>query len=473
MKFSEHFHVTHRSSDEWFDPILSIDTRLFIDPFLLYAAETGDFVGSHAEVIAFFNSVFKKVAAAGGDTTSIHWRHAEALLTFPEVPELCLGYTATGTKGAGSGQGFARTITVALWDAVKAGVKELRHFEEIGILGEGIGADRISDITSCLIRRRLATYTERICQAHNVPMVPANFVRGQYDVVVERWVPLRTQLPRNPSTGSFILLAPRQYLRSLPTINADDFWDFCYDSTNDTLRLEYGQDVTCNVDKATIVDFAKRHPDIRAAYVASTEAEPPQPYDLDRDRQGLVEWYDASGRFCLANPLKLTIQQTSDFEQAIDHMHDAFVHYVEQNGGWELLLNDNGTPRSERAVQNLFLGTVVHYCRANNIDVSKEPNIGRGPVDFKVSQGFAFRTLQEVKLAKNSKFWNGIEKQLPTYLNAEQVQLGYFIVVIQSDEDLKRLTDIQAHVAAVSRSTGLRMKYITVDSRRPTSASKL
>ena len=59
MKFSEQFSITKGTDDDWFDPILNIDTKLFIDPFLIYSSETGVFIGSHDEVINFFNNVFR------------------------------------------------------------------------------------------------------------------------------------------------------------------------------------------------------------------------------------------------------------------------------------------------------------------------------------------------------------------------------------------------------------------------------
>src|SRR5262249_16694048 len=202
LKFSEVFSIKTDHEDDWFDPVLTVDAHLFIDPFLLYAHEKEDFLGSHAEVIAFFNSVFQLIARSQGNEHSILWRKAVSLLRFPEVSELCLGYTGAGTNGSGSGSGLARIIAGALWEAVRAGVEEITHFEEIGILREGLGADRISVIPEGLIRMRLATYTRAICTRHHVTVVLARYTRGHYDVTVERWLPLKTQLPRNPYSGS-------------------------------------------------------------------------------------------------------------------------------------------------------------------------------------------------------------------------------------------------------------------------------
>ena len=60
MRFSDQFKIKKTRSDTWFDPVLSIDTPLFIDPFLIYAQETGPFRGSHKFLITFFNSVFRR-----------------------------------------------------------------------------------------------------------------------------------------------------------------------------------------------------------------------------------------------------------------------------------------------------------------------------------------------------------------------------------------------------------------------------
>lgn len=35
MRFSEFFHIKRDEDDDWFDPNLTLDTKLFIDPLLL------------------------------------------------------------------------------------------------------------------------------------------------------------------------------------------------------------------------------------------------------------------------------------------------------------------------------------------------------------------------------------------------------------------------------------------------------
>ena len=474
MRFSDQFGVKRGPKEKWFDPILSVDTLLFVDPFLLYAREEGVFKGSHAEVIAFFNHAFELIAACKGEERSIKYRKAVDDLRFPEVEELCLGYTGAGTKGSGSGRDLAKLIASSIWEAIEAGVKEITHFEEVGILREGIGADRISDITAGILRERLARYTEDICTRLKIKTSKVNYARGKYDLKKRGWVPVEAELPENPFNKKHVLLVPQNYLRDLPTINAFGFWDYCLSNENDTIRNEFNFDVSQNVSKHDIIEIARKHPEFRRDYLKQVEKLPSESYNFEADRKGYVQWYDATADHAKAVPLKLEITSKDALKAAIEAMCKEFQHYVEENQGWGLLWNDNRTPRHEKSSQLLFLGIIKHYCKANDIDISKEPNIGRGPVDFKVSKGYRLRALLEAKLARNTKFWNGIKAQLPTYLKAEEIEIGYCIVIVYNDADEERIAGIQETIKVVMKETGRELKAIIVDARpdKP-SASKL
>lgn len=474
MRFSDYFDLVRGTQEDWFDAVLSIDTPLFIDPFLIYGEKRGRFRGSHATIIAFFNSVFRWVAAAQGRWSSVRYRKAVAALLFPEVEELCLGYTAGGTKGSGSGRDSARVIAAAIWEAIQAGVNAITHFEEIAILREGIGADRISDAVATLLRKQFAAYTSDVCERHGLPTEAFRYPHGVFNVKAERWERLEVRLPRNPYNGKPVLLVPERYLNVLPTINPDDFWDYCYTNENEILRNEFSYDVTRNVSKAEIIALARRRADLRERYLRDIEARGARPYDVHRDAKGLVRWYDASGAYCQGHPLALRVGSSKEFLGVVSTMVDAYRHFIQENEGWRLLWNDNRTSKGEKASQLLFLGIVKHYCQANDIDISPEPNVGRGPVDFKVSRGYQLRLLLEVKLARNTRFWNGLTRQLPTYLKAEGVRDGYFLVIAYDDRDLERLKDIQGVVGDVNAATGCRIRVRTIDAGpdKP-SASKL
>lgn len=41
MFFSDYYKILHTGNDDWFDPIVSVDTKLFVDPFLIFADRDG------------------------------------------------------------------------------------------------------------------------------------------------------------------------------------------------------------------------------------------------------------------------------------------------------------------------------------------------------------------------------------------------------------------------------------------------
>jgi len=474
MKFSEHYSITKGTDDDWFDPVLNIDTKLFIDPFLIYSSETGNFIGSHDEVISFFNHVFILLAKSRGNPQTVPWRKAENLLKIREVSELCLGYTKSGTRGSAAGSKLAAGMSEAIYDVIRSGKTNISHFEELAIVKGGIGADRISDITAGILRQRFIKYTQFFCINHKIPLVSKKFRQGYFNQEFLNWMPIEADLPLNPYTQDAILLAPKNFLRQLPTINLDEFWDYAFDNENETLRNDFSYDIQKNVKKDVIIEFAKRHPEIRDRFIKATEKSPPNPYDFSRDSKGFVRWYSASRNYCKAKPLKIEIDSESSFKTAIKDMIDEFANYVENNKGWSLLWNDNGKPKTEEAAQNLFLGIVMHYCRANNIDISREANIGRGPVDFKTSLGYTLRALLELKLAKNTKFWNGLNKQLPKYMQAENIISGYFVIIMFNEKDYKKLNLLQTKIEEVNRKTKYTILSVAIDaSHSPVSASKL
>jgi len=474
MKFSDIFKIRRTKKDTWFDPVLSIDTPLFIDPFLLYAQEKDIFRGSHKEIISYFNDIFKLIAQTKGNIKHPLYYKAKDLLFFPEREELCLGYTAGGTGGLGSGSELANAMAAAIWETIKAGKNEIKHFEEIGILRAGIGADRISDATAGMLINRFITYTSNISKAHNVPLNKYSYSRVIYNSKYRKWLPQKVNLPENPYNNKPILLVPEYYLDTLPIINAADFWNYCIDHKNATLRAEFNNDISTRVSKEAIIELAKKNPTFIDDYTNYREKRKPKPYDLKSDKKGLIKWYPATKQYTAEKPITLNIKSDNDFPQVINSFVDEYKHFIEENNGWKLLWNDNKSSKSEEAAQLLFLGIVKHYCAANDIDIARETNIGRGPVDFKIADGYKYRTLLELKLARNTRYWRGINKQLPTYLKAEKIKEGYFIVIIYTDNDADRMKGIRRNITICNKDNNYDIKVILIDARpNKLSASKL
>ena len=79
-----------------------------------------------------------------------------------------------------------------------------------------------------------------------------------------------------------------------------------------------------------------------------------------------------------------------------------------------------------------------------------------------------------MKLANNSKFWGGLKKQLPKYLEADEVKAGRFLIVAFNENDVMRLSKIYEQIAEVAVETGYSITHEVVDAVwKPPSASKL
>ncbi len=476
MKFSELFNVKRNRNDDWFDPILEYDTKLFIDPFIIYKKGSGIFQGAHKKIINFFNESLKVVAKADTDTKNLFYKKSKSILVFPEVEELCLGYTVAGTSGAGSGLEFAEIMIEAIKTALARGVQNIQHLEELEILNTGIGADRISDITANILKKELIAYTQNICKKYSIPTAQIKIRNSDFDFNNQRWLSESINLPINPKNSKAILLVPQNFLDELPEINSSNFWDYLCNYENKRLRNDFNFDISQKVDKKTIVEIARNHPDLLKKYIDREESHgKATPYNFKQDYKNLIKWHDRGQIFVNNNPIQLKSPNTnSEFDEVIKKITNAYKNFVENQGGNELLWNDNGTKRNESAAQRAFAGIAIPYCQINNIDVSKEANFGRGPVDFKFSTGYHARKLIEVKKASTaSRLIEKIKNQLPTYLKAEDVKKGTYLIIKYSRNDEKIIDKIKKEINNLNKNSNFDIDYQVVSAEKFPSASRL
>jgi hypothetical protein len=476
MIFSKDFNIALDIDDDWFDPILSTDTKLFIDPFLVYESNHEYFSNAHEKTITFFNHAFTLAAESTPHPKDLRYRLLQNMMNFPEVEEICLGYASKGTSGSGAGGGFSKIIVDSIFESIRLGVMSFNRFEEIGLFNDGFGCDRISDMTATLLKSDFIKYTQFVCDKHKIPTKKIRIKQFEFNQQRFRWQEAVVNLPINPYTNKSIILVPRRFLRELPTISTDEFWDYCWTNLNEEIRDQYSFDVKNEVKKHDIINIARERRDWVNEFESYLDKTGSTAYDIVADPKGYYKWALVTEEFASTNKYKFIVASNHvEFYRFTLEVINQFENFIENNSGYKLLWDDNGLkPKSEEAVQLLFTGIVKHYCKANNIDLNREVNLGRGPVDFKFSSGYENRALIEVKLAKNSKFWNGLEKQLIKYLEVEEIKKGYFLVICYNDSDLQKVADIQDNAKLVSIKNNVSIDVIVIDASfdKP-SASKL
>lgn len=212
-------------------------------------------------------------------------------------------------------------------------------------------------------------------------------------------------------------------------------------------------------------------------YSQHKESETASPYDLGADSNGVWIWHPCTVQYTSQHPLALPIAgNDEEFDAVIQSILEQFKHFIEEAGGWRLLWNDDEKEKPESAAQLLFRGIAENYCRAANIVVDREVEFGRGPVDFKFSRGYSNRALIEAKKVHNGKFWNGLSEQLPSYLNSDKCQKGWFLAIQyrSSRSTIARIRDLSDTVHKLNlNNPDIEMHSFVVDGRPKISASKL
>ena len=169
----------------------------------LTAATTPEFLESHRHFQSYFTDVLALLTHSNGHDRL--FTEAVKRLQFRETPFVSLGYSRTSADGSGIGPGLARELGRTALEIVRAGIVDPVIFELAGLLQEGIGADRISDMTIRVIVADLLAYSERVANELGCPTASHPFGGRRY------------RLPCPAGQRRPAVLIPTELLRDLPT----------------------------------------------------------------------------------------------------------------------------------------------------------------------------------------------------------------------------------------------------------------
>lgn len=485
MRFTKEFGVVKGSSDDWFDPVVNQDTPLYVDPYLVFDDSDLAWAGAYDEVVQFFELAAELVMAAGGQENTPAWRKAEKLLKFPEPKEFAFGLAMGGPAGAGTGSDFAKKIAHTLDLVRKDGAKQLASIAGFALFCDGIGMDRTSDILCNILKSRFISYTQAVASSHDIPTENVLVKNASWDPNRGQWINKSVALPTSRLVSGGVLLAPERFLKEIPRVTPDGFWNWAEIAAAKELRDDLNFDLSLSLTKSEKVQAARKvamaSPELALGYLESKAREPHLAYDVETDPKGLVTWFE-NGLFASdlspKNARNSLPSAPGDFSQWVEELANDFKFVVEETDAWQLLWNDGRVSHRQEKIAQALAGIMWRAdCKASDVDISKEVNMGRGPVDFKFSQGWSRRALIEVKFIESSHFFTGASRQLPQYLLTEQIECGFYLAVGFTDADFsperqQRVTDT---CKALTSQKKVAIKPIFVDARPSTkkSASKL
>lgn len=213
--FSEYYKLNKQQSElDFVDvPISGQDIRLFIDPYAIARREEAWLKKSSDQVYDFFDLLL--------DLIKLNKR-PEALRLLDglhESNETRLGYSPKN-KGAGIGKKQSKELYVAL-KATKA-LHSIKDIEEFNLMIPGIDRDKVSDMTTNIIKQYLIEYTQIQCDLYGIKII-SRPIKNLFDPMKFEWYNDFRSLPVDP-LGKPVILVPKAIVRVIPSLNADEYY---------------------------------------------------------------------------------------------------------------------------------------------------------------------------------------------------------------------------------------------------------
>lgn len=446
---------------------LGIDNRLFVDPNLLKSTEIRELKDARADLEKYFVPVITLLKASKR-TGDIAWREAKRKLTFREEHGTALGYASAGESGRGVGPELAEMLVQRGKEIVDLGIDAPEMFELIGLFQENFGPDLLSDMAVGILKERFLSFTQRVTT--DLTLMP----NAKFKFVGKDWI-----LPVHPDGKRALIFVPSDVLSPLPVAldrrEIDEVARF-----NEEVRKKWNEIVAAASEKeryptkAEIREILLARPKNLADLIEIYRRAAGNGYDFDSDPAGLLSW-DLIGRTAAeANPLTIETKKPrsiDDLRNVVKQIVTQFKKNIEENKLYEVLYAPNGRPRHERFAQRLFYAIADSYCRANDVDLSREPDAGSGPVDFKLSTGYTGRMLVEIKKSVNPDLLHGFTTQLDAYQKSEATEESLYLIVRVSERD-SGIKDVLS-LCEEKRKMGAKVpEIVVVDARKVESASK-
>lgn len=440
--FSDVFGVAPEIIEEYgaFDVSLVNDLPLFIDPFLLFNSEKAEYRSLHDQIIRYVRFLRDK-SVAGAVTPGL----LKAWFMFPEVRQTWLGYSLVGNGGSGLGPDFARALLDNLGaiftDFGQEKVTKGSHIEKLCIFTDGVGRDNISDFATNLIKAFLADYTQTFAREHIAPehrrIVAVD--KAVFNYATETWQTALYELPF--TDDDYVLLTP------VDLLTKDEIWinrtDLAREYTtvvnavaDDQLREQINnyfqkilpQDYTGKDEKRAVARTLVHFPELIEYYIRykedhGDEAEAISEEKVRASKQVYIEHVKEliglleQTRFYATHGS--TLPETRD---RVAYLKDV----IENKDGYRLFFGADGKPiRRESDLQIIFRFTWFN----TPLDVNREVNNGRGPVDYTISFGKRGKTLVEFKLASNTQLKKNLTAQAEIYQKAGDAEHALKVII--------------------------------------------
>lgn len=456
--FSDYFDIDRDIIENYGAVNISLvnDLPLFIDPFLLFNSSDEDFQRIHKETIDYL--LFLQSISEQHDRLNSGMKCA--WFSFSEVKQTWLGFSLSGNAGLGMGNEFAKCLFDGLKtmfrDFGKETITQGKHLEKLCLISPHVGRDKISDFTTNFAKRYLLEYTERFARSYMQPeqCKVCNIPRAYFNWDTRTWASAEYLLPY--INNDFVLLTPKAMLTRDDTfINRTDMLRnlerIAPSVTDEHLRFELEQyfrnilskkkkEMNQSEKESAATSLIRQYPELIDYYMRYKEDHKDDAISISEENVKEVELLFNDQISLLISLLR----NKSDFYQIIPDAHEEAlkrVHYlkhvIEDQDGYRLFYINGKPVHRESDLQVIY--RLVWY--GSSLDVNREVNNGRGPVDYKISYGAKNATLVEFKLASNSKLKNNLAKQVDVYKKASDTDRAIKVILFFNEKEEIKLID--------------------------------
>jgi hypothetical protein len=277
MRVTNFFRLNKSQAElDFIDVDVTRDTRLFIDPYAIEIRDDPFSERLKTHIVSFFQTLIEAIK-------SNDQRLLQSLTSHLSEPEeTFLGMSKGTPAGRGVGRGQANQIIAALRSsrAVQTGL--LTDLAETELFIEGISSDKLSDLTTNLIRGPLNEYTANQCallgmETRRVAMPAA------WNPEKLRWEGSYADIPI--VSGKKVLLVPKSIVRMKLSLDSQEFYN------NHILEFLQAEELSSNgslvrmikngteprvykkdlkeqhpFSKKFLADFVRQHPQIIETY---------------------------------------------------------------------------------------------------------------------------------------------------------------------------------------------------------------
>lgn len=179
----------------------SKDLPLFIDPYYLSLRKDDWSVRANATIKSFFQLIVDLIRAGKLDQAHDLFRN------LGEPNETCLGLSSDKPQGRGVGPFNSEDIFESIIEsrAVELGI--VNSLEDCALFVDGVARDKISDMSTNIIRKQIIEYTQSQCNLWEIPLAPGIQSGFYWNHENMNWE--NTNCPMLVVSGKRILLVPK------------------------------------------------------------------------------------------------------------------------------------------------------------------------------------------------------------------------------------------------------------------------